>query len=79
MQVNQFIRTSGEFDGVVDFDAAVRDPSHPEQLLPAFDANSTVGGAGDHLHPNRAGFQAMARTVAPGFVDRVQRQRAVPK
>jgi lysophospholipase L1-like esterase len=76
MQVNQFIRTSGEFDGVVDFDAAVRDPSHPEQLLPAFDTNSTVGGAGDHLHPNRAGFQAMAGTVAPGFVERLQQQHA---
>jgi lysophospholipase L1-like esterase len=50
-KVNDWIRSSGEFDGVVDLDAAVRDPSHPTQLLPAYDS-------GDHLHPNNAGCRA---------------------
>jgi lysophospholipase L1-like esterase len=54
--VNNFIRTGGSYDGVIDFDAAVRDPSHPNKLLPANDS-------GDHLHPNDAGYQAMANAV----------------
>ena len=54
--VNQWIRTSGAFDGVIDFDAAVRDPASPLQLLPAYDS-------GDHLHPNDAGYQAMAAAI----------------
>ncbi|ADB35778.1 lipolytic protein G-D-S-L family [Kribbella flavida DSM 17836] len=51
--LNHWIRTSGEYDGVVDFDRAVRDPQHPGRMLPAYDV-------GDHLHPNSAGFKAMA-------------------
>ncbi|HXN20974.1 MAG TPA: SGNH/GDSL hydrolase family protein [Candidatus Binatus sp.] len=47
-KVNDWIRGSGEFDGVVDLDAVLRDPSRPTQLLPAYDS-------GDHLHPNNAG------------------------
>jgi lysophospholipase L1-like esterase len=54
--VNQWIRTSGAFDGVIDFDAAVRNPASPLQLLPAYDS-------GDHLHPNDAGYQAMAAAI----------------
>lgn len=54
--VNQWIRSSGEFDAVIDFEAAVRDPVHPTRMLPAFDA-------GDHLHPNDAGMQAMANAI----------------
>ena len=54
--VNAFIRTSGEFDGVIDFDAVVRDPSNPLRFLPAYDS-------GDHLHPNDAGYQQMANSV----------------
>jgi lysophospholipase L1-like esterase len=54
--VNQWIRTSHGFDGVIDFDRAVRDPASPEQLLPAYDS-------GDHLHPNDAGYQAMANAI----------------
>ena len=50
-KVNDWIRGSGEFDGVVDLDAVLRDPSHPTQLLPAYDS-------GDHLHPNNAGCVA---------------------
>jgi lysophospholipase L1-like esterase len=52
--LNHWIRTSGEYDGFVDFEHAVRDPKEPLQLLPAYDT-------GDHLHPNTAGFTAMAR------------------
>jgi lysophospholipase L1-like esterase len=54
--VNRWIRDGGRFDGVVDFDSVTRDPSHPTQLLPAFDS-------GDHLHPNDAGYAAMADAV----------------
>lgn len=59
-QINDFIRHGGAFDAVVDFDAVTDDPNNPGHFLPQFDTESTVGGPGDHLHPNRAGFQAMA-------------------
>jgi lysophospholipase L1-like esterase len=54
--VNRWIRTSGEWDAVIDFDRAVRDPARPLRMLPAYDS-------GDHLHPNDAGMAAMARAV----------------
>ena len=54
--VNQWIRTSGAFDGVVDFDAAVRDPAHPSQFRQDYQS-------GDHLHPSAAGYNAMAGTI----------------
>jgi lysophospholipase L1-like esterase len=54
--VNAWIRTSGAFDAVIDFDKAVRDPTHPTRLLPAYDG-------GDHLHPSDAGMQAMANAI----------------
>lgn len=54
--VNNWIRTSGEFDAVIDFEAAVRDPARPTRMLPAYDS-------GDHLHPNDAGMQAMANAI----------------
>ena len=54
--VNSWIRNSGQFDAVIDFDKAVRDPSHPTRILPAYDV-------GDHLHPNDAGYRAMADAV----------------
>ncbi len=54
--VNAWIRTSGRFDAVVDFDRAARDPQNPRQLLPAFDV-------GDHLHLNPTGYKALADTV----------------
>jgi lysophospholipase L1-like esterase len=60
--VNTFIRAGGLFDAVADFDAATID-SATGSLRDAFVPNSTVGGAGDHLHPNRAGYQAMGRAV----------------
>ena len=54
--INAWIRTSGEYDAVIDFDAAVRDPEHPERFLPAYDG-------GDHLHPSAAGYKAMADAI----------------
>ncbi len=56
-EFNQWIRTSGEFDGVADFDKAVRDPNHPSQLSPAYDS-------GDHLHVNDAGNVAQANAIS---------------
>lgn len=54
--VNEWIRTGHAFDGVIDFDRAVQDPNHPDRMLPAYDS-------GDHLHPNDAGYKAMAAAI----------------
>ena len=54
--VNQWIRTGNAFDGVIDFEKAVRDPQHPDRMLPANDG-------GDHLHPGDAGYKAMAEAI----------------
>jgi lysophospholipase L1-like esterase len=54
--VNAWIRAAGHFDAVIDFDAVVRDPAHPEHLLPAFDC-------GDHLHPSPAGYKALGESI----------------
>jgi lysophospholipase L1-like esterase len=54
--VNRWIRTSGRFDAVIDFDAATRDPADPLRLRPDFDP-------GDHVHPNDAGNRAMADAI----------------
>lgn len=54
--VNEWIRGGGEFDGVIDFDAVIRDPARPGRLLPAYDS-------GDHLHPNDLGYQTMGNAV----------------
>jgi lysophospholipase L1-like esterase len=54
--VNQWIRTSGAFDAVIDFDKVVRDPQNPLRILAAYDS-------GDHLHPNDAGYAAMANAI----------------
>jgi lysophospholipase L1-like esterase len=56
MAVNQWIRSSGSFDAVVDFEAVARDPEHPKQFRPGFNN-------GDHLHPNDAGYEAMADAI----------------
>lgn len=55
-EVNAWIRTSGAFDAVVDFDQAVRDPANPHAFLPKYDC-------GDHLHPDDAGYAAMAAAI----------------
>lgn len=55
-RVNEWIRTSGRFDGVFDFDAATRDPQRPTFLAAEFDS-------GDHLHLNGAGYSALADSI----------------
>jgi lysophospholipase L1-like esterase len=59
-KVNDWIRTSGAFDAVVDFEKATRDASNPPKIKPEFDP-------GDHLHPNDAGYQAMADAIDLGI------------
>ena len=54
--LNTWIRTSGLFDAVVDFDKIVRDPAHPERMIAAYDS-------GDHLHPSAAGYKVMANAI----------------
>ena len=57
---NDFIRKADIFDGVVDFDAVMRSSTNALALNPAYDT-------GDHLHPNDAGYQAMANAVDLGL------------
>jgi lysophospholipase L1-like esterase len=59
--INAWIRAPGHFDGVVDFDAALRDPARPDRLLPAYDS-------GDHIHPGPAGYKAMGDAVPLGLL-----------
>jgi lysophospholipase L1-like esterase len=54
--VNEWIRTGRAFDGVIDFEKAIRDPQNPNRVLPAYDG-------GDHLHPGDAGYQAMGAAI----------------
>ncbi len=64
-QLNAFIRGAAEYDALIDFDLATRDPNNPRFFLPAYDS-------GDALHPNDTGYQAMADavdlTILNGFV-----------
>ncbi|HEY1606351.1 MAG TPA: SGNH/GDSL hydrolase family protein [Allosphingosinicella sp.] len=54
--INRWIRTPGHFDAVVDFDALMRDPAHPDRLSPKFDS-------GDGLHPSETGYRAMGEAI----------------
>jgi lysophospholipase L1-like esterase len=54
--VNQWIRSAGHFDAVIDFDKAIADPAHPDHLNPAYDS-------GDHLHPSVAGYRVMGELI----------------
>ncbi len=56
LAVNNWIRTSGAFDGLIDFDRVVADPAHAGAIAAAYDS-------GDHLHPNDAGYKAMGEAV----------------
>lgn len=60
--VNDFIRNSGEFDGIVDFDLAIRDPAKPDRMLAPYDS-------GDTLHPSSAGYLAMGNAVDLKLLD----------
>jgi lysophospholipase L1-like esterase len=55
-KVNRWIRTSGAFDGTIDFDRVLRDPQHPGRLAPRL-------ASSDHLHPNDSGYRAMAAAI----------------
>jgi lysophospholipase L1-like esterase len=59
--INGWIRGAGHFDGVVDFDEAMRDPAHPNRLLPAYDS-------GDHLHPGPEGYKVMGDAIPLGLL-----------
>jgi len=58
--LNKWIRSSGAYDGVIDFDMITRDPAAPTKFLPAYDS-------GDHLHPGDAGYKAMGDAVDLGL------------
>jgi len=62
LAVNEWIRNSGAYDAVVDFDLATSDSKHSARLLPAYDS-------GDHMHPNDAGYQAMAEAIDLSLFD----------
>ncbi|XKG66962.1 GDSL-type esterase/lipase family protein [Mesobacillus maritimus] len=55
-EVNKWIRNNHVFDGVIDFDRVLADPSNPEKLLPTYDS-------GDALHPNDLGLRVMAESI----------------
>ncbi|MET0237435.1 MAG: SGNH/GDSL hydrolase family protein [Kibdelosporangium sp.] len=59
--INEWIRTSGEYDSVLDFDRVMTSPADPDQLAPAYDT-------GDHLHPNDAGYRAMGDATQPAVI-----------
>ena len=59
--INDWIRKSGQFDGVIDFDALTRDPADPKHIKAEYDH-------GDHLHPNDAGYEAMAASIDLGML-----------
>jgi lysophospholipase L1-like esterase len=63
--VNQWIRTSGAFDAVVDLDSAMRDPAQPSHLAP-------IADGGDHLHPNEAGYRMMAAAIDLALFRRIR-------
>lgn len=64
--LNRWIRTSGAYDGVIDFDRATRDPADTTRFLPAFDS-------GDHLHPSTAGLKAMGEAIDLAIFRRTRR------
>jgi lysophospholipase L1-like esterase len=74
LEVNDWIRTSGAFDAVIDFERLMTDPARPGYLRPAFDR-------GDHLHPNNAGYAAMASMIDLRLfaADASPRPKASPK
>ncbi|MBR1250611.1 lysophospholipase [Bradyrhizobium sp. AUGA SZCCT0169] len=76
--LNDFIRTSGTFDGVIDFDKATLDPQSGG-LKVEFVPDSTTGGAGDKLHPNRTGYLAMGQAIDLDLFKPVHARRSAKK
>ncbi len=72
--VNRFIRQSGIYDGIVDFEAATMDPA-TGMLRAEFQPSSTTGRPGDLIHPNRAGYQAMALAIDLNLIVPRSRER----
>ncbi|MGH3170032.1 MAG: GDSL-type esterase/lipase family protein [Trebonia sp.] len=70
--VNAWIRAGDAFDAVADFDAALRDPGHPERLAAPYDS-------GDHLHPSDGGLAAIATTIRPADVSPVHPPTPAPR
>ena len=62
MAVNHWIRTSGKFDAVIDFDRAIQDPAHTARMAPGYDS-------GDKLHPNDAGYRKMSESIDLGLFE----------
>ena len=60
IEVNAWIRSSGEFDGVIDFEEAIRDDSNPRVIKAEYDS-------GDKLHPGDAGYKQMADSIDPAL------------
>jgi lysophospholipase L1-like esterase len=60
---NDWLRTSKRLDGIIDFDAAMRDPATPGKLKPEYDS-------GDHIHPNPAGYRHMGEVIDLALFDR---------
>jgi lysophospholipase L1-like esterase len=69
--VNDWIRTSHAYDAVLDFEAVVRDPANPKQILPSFNIT-------DHLHPNDAGYKAMADSIDLSIFTSLGKQEIPP-
>jgi len=69
---NQWMRTGKEYDGIIDFDAVMRDPAQPTKILPRYDS-------GDHLHPSDAGYQAMANAFDLALIKEGLREAAVAR
>ena len=67
-KLNDFIRTSGVFDGVADFDRATTD-AQTGGMKAEFVPDNTIGSAGDKLHPNRLGYQAMGMAIDLSLFD----------
>ena len=65
--LNEFLRNAKIFDGVIDFEKATLDPATGEVKI-EFQPNSSTGGPGDKLHPNRAGYAAMANAIDLGMI-----------
>jgi lysophospholipase L1-like esterase len=70
-QVNAWIRDGGEFDAVLDADRILRDPNHPTRVLAAYDS-------GDHLHPNDAGYRALAAALPLEMLDKLASGTMLP-